>query len=112
MPVLTVHTNIAIEEKAGLLKKASSIISEALGKPEGYVMIRLSDNEAMCFAGNSDPLAYVELKSLGLSSDQTASLSGIICAFIEENLSIEPARIYIEFASPERPMFGWNRGTF
>lgn len=112
MPLLSVHTNITIEDSNGLLKKASSIVSEALGKPEGYVMIRLSDREVMSFAGNSDPLAYVELKSLGLSSDQTASLSEVICGFIEQNLSIDPARIYVEFASPERAMFGWNKSTF
>jgi phenylpyruvate tautomerase len=112
MPVLSVHTNISMDDKAGLLKKASSTVSETLGKPEGYVMIRLSDNEAMSFAGNSDPLAYVELKSLGLSADQTTSLSEVICGFIEQNLSIDPARIYIEFSSPERSMFGWNKSTF
>lgn len=112
MPVLSIHTNVTINDNDGLLKKASSTVSTALGKPEGYVMIRLSDREVMSFAGNSDPLAYVELKSLGLSSDQTVSLSEIICEFIEQNLSIDPARIYIEFSSPERTMFGWNRRTF
>lgn len=112
MPVLTVHTNITIKDRDELLKKASAVIAEVLGKPEGYVMIRLSDREAMCFAGSSDPLAYVELKSLGLSLDQTATLSEIICGFIEKNLSIEAARIYIEFSSPERAMFGWNGRTF
>ncbi|MES0371359.1 MAG: phenylpyruvate tautomerase MIF-related protein [Mariprofundaceae bacterium] len=112
MPVLSVHTNITIEDNDGLLKKASSIVSEALGKPEGYVMIMLSDREVMSFAGSTGPLAYVELKSLGLTSDQTTSLSETICAFIEQNLSIDPSRIYIEFASPERAMFGWNRSTF
>jgi len=112
MPVLSVHTNINIEEKSSLLKKASEEISLALDKPEGYVMIRLSDNETMCFAGTEEPLAYVELKSLGLSSHDTVVLSETVCAFIEQNLGIAPARTYIEFASPERAMFGWNSGTF
>jgi len=112
MPILNLHTNIAIEEKDSLLMQLSNEMAHALEKPEGYVMIRVSDNEAMSFAGTTDPLACVELKSLGLSSDQTAQLSETICSFIEQNLSIKPARIYIEFASPERTMFGWNGGTF
>ena len=112
MPVLTLHTNIAIENKPSLLLKTSNEVAQALGKPEGYVMIRLNDRESMSFAGTTEPLAFVELKSLGLTTDQTAPLSETICRFIAENLSIEPARIYIEFASPEREMFGWNSGTF
>ncbi len=112
MPVLNLHTNIPINDKEPLLKKASTLVAEALGKPEGYVMIRLSDHQPMSFAGTTEPLAFVELKSLGLTTDQTAPLSETICRFISENLNIEPARIYIEFASPERAMFGWNGGTF
>lgn len=112
MPVLNLHTNITIADKESLLKQASSLIAEELGKPEGYVMISISDREAMSFAGTTDPLAYVELKSIGLESARSASLSETICTFIAENLAIEPARIYIEFASPERKMFGWNGGTF
>jgi len=75
-------------------------------------MIRISDSDAMSFAGTTEPLAYVELKSLGLSSSQTAQLSDTLCSFIERKLGIAPARTYIEFASPERAMFGWNKGTF
>ncbi|MDX8404110.1 MAG: phenylpyruvate tautomerase MIF-related protein [Mariprofundaceae bacterium] len=112
MPILTIHANVTIDDRDSLLKKASAIVAEALSKPESYVMIRLSDNESMSFAGSTDPLAYVELKSLGLSSDKTTALSETICLFIEQNLNIDPARIYIEFSSPERAMFGWNRGTF
>jgi len=112
MPVLNLHTNISINDKEALLKQASTLIAEALGKPEGYVMIKLSDNESMSFAGTTEPLAFVELKSLGLTTDQTVPLSAIISGFISEQLGIEPARIYIEFAAPERAMFGWNGGTF
>ncbi len=112
MPVLSIHTNVSVKNNNALLKEASAIISQALGKPETYVMIRISDNENICFAGNNDPLAYVELTSLGLSSDQTTALSETICSFIQQNLNIDPARIYIKFSAPERAMFGWNSGTF
>jgi hypothetical protein len=31
---------------------------------------------------------------------------------MQQELAISEDRIYIEFASPERAMFGWNKGTF
>ncbi|MFC1567891.1 phenylpyruvate tautomerase MIF-related protein [Pseudomonadota bacterium] len=112
MPVLNIRTNVIMEEKHRFLKAASARIAAALGKPESYVMTMISDNQEMLFAGNNEPLAYVELKSLGLTTAQTTALSENICEFISTELEINPSRIYIEFASPEREMFGWNGGTF
>jgi len=112
MPVMLIRTNIDVESAAPFLQEASSTIAAALGKPEGYVMVQLSAGEQMLFAGSDAPLAYVELKSLGLQSSQTKALSQKICGLLESHFAIEPARIYIEFAAPERAMFGWNSGTF
>ena len=64
------------------------------------------------FAGSEAPLAFLELKSQGLSSDQTSDLSATLCALMQQELAINADRIYIEFAAPERAMFGWNKGTF
>ncbi len=112
MPVLSIQTNVEVADKAAFLQAASSLVADALSKPESYVMIHVADNQSMSFASTTEPLAYVELKSLGLSSGQTASLSKHICDFLSEELSIEASRIYIEFSAPERVMFGWNGGTF
>jgi len=112
MPVLKIRTNVIMEEKHNFLKAASARIAATLGKPESYVMTMISDNREMLFAGNNEPLAYVELKSLGLTTAQTTALSENICDFISTQLEINPSRIYIEFAAPEREMFGWNGGTF
>jgi len=112
VPVLSIQTNVSIEDKDTFLKAASSLVADALSKPESYVMIHLSDSQSMSFAGTTQPLAYVELKSLGLTSGQTADLSKHICNFLHQELSIDSARIYIEFSAPERVMFGWNGGTF
>ena len=112
MPVLSIQTNAEVADKAQFLKRASSLVADALSKPESYVMIHLSDRQAMSFAGTSEPLAYVELKSLGLTSGQTAGLSKALCAFLSGELSADASRIYIEFSAPERVMFGWNGATF
>lgn len=112
MPVLCIRTNAKLANKQAFLKAASALVADALSKPESYVMIHVSDNQSMSFAGTTEPLAYVELKSLGLTSGQTTDLSKHICDFLRQELSIDASRIYIEFSAPERVMFGWNGGTF
>ncbi|MDQ6976870.1 MAG: phenylpyruvate tautomerase MIF-related protein, partial [Ghiorsea sp.] len=105
-------TNAKVANKDTFLQAASALVADALSKPERYVMIHLSDKQTMSFAGTTEHLAYVELKSLGLSSGQTADLSKHICNFLHQELAIDAERIYIEFSAPERIMFGWNGATF
>ncbi len=112
MPVLHIHTNISIDHQSDFLAQASSTVASALGKPESYVMVLFSECKPMSFAGTQEPTAFVELKSLGLNDTQTKDLSDKLCSFLETTLDIEPSRIYIEFSSPERAMFGWNKSTF
>ncbi|MDX8381965.1 MAG: phenylpyruvate tautomerase MIF-related protein [Ghiorsea sp.] len=112
MPVLSIQTNVVVEAKDAFLQKASSLVANALSKPESYVMIHVTDNQTMSFAGTTEPLAYVELKSLGLMEQQTKILSKKVSELLSQELHIEASRIYIEFSAPERAMFGWNGGTF
>jgi len=112
MPVLHIHTNIAIENQPDFLAQASSMVASALGKPESYVMILFSECKPMSFAGTLEATAFLELKSLGLNDSQTKDLSEKLCCFLEKTLKIDASRIYIEFSSPERAMFGWNKSTF
>ena len=90
----------------GLLRDLSVETAKALSKPESYVMVHGSDRQMMRFAGNDAPLAFVELKSLGLGTDQTAVQSAQLCNLFQQRLGIDPSRIYIEFAAPERAMWG------
>ncbi|MBN4076716.1 hypothetical protein JYT48_00405 [Mariprofundus ferrooxydans] len=112
MPCLILNTNIKVTDKTAFLSRCSAQVAVALAKSESYVMIKLSDQQPMLFAGSDAPLAFLELKSLGLSTAQTASLSAELCAFMHAELGIDSARIYIEFTAPERAMFGWKGGTF
>ncbi len=112
MPCLFVHTNVNVADKAAFLARCSSEIAAVLGKPESYVMVKVVDAQPMLFAGTDAPLAFVELKSLGLIAAQTAGISAILCDLLQQELGIEAGRVYIEFAAPERAMFGWNGGTF
>jgi len=114
MPLLRIQTNITIEAAAeqAILKQLSATVAHQLGKPEGYVMVMLEGGKAMFFAANDAPTAYLELKSLGLPQETTPSLSAALCEAISQQLSIPADRIYIEFSSPPRHMWGWNHTTF
>jgi len=114
MPYLNIQTNVKISEsdRPALLKAASRAVSDMLGKPEPYVMVHLDAGRSMCFAGGDAPLAYLQLKSLGLPEEKTVAFSQTLCALMQTEFGIEAERVYIEFSGPARHMWGWNSSTF
>jgi phenylpyruvate tautomerase len=114
MPLLIITTNIALDDKTAqvLCSKASSHVASLLAKPESYVMISLQHSTSMSFAGDPSPCAMLELKSLGLPEQQTTEFSESLCDFLNQQTGIPAERIYIQFSSPERHMWGWDRRTF
>jgi phenylpyruvate tautomerase PptA (4-oxalocrotonate tautomerase family) len=114
MPLLKIQANVAVpaERHRELLAKASALAAELLGKPERYVMVTVEDARAMLFAGTDAPLAYLELKSIGLPAERTAAMSQRLCELLHSELGIPQERVYIEFADAARPLWGWNGGTF
>jgi len=114
MPTLIIRTNVETpaDHRKKIIEDASLMIAKILGKPESYVMVILEDKMDMLFAGDAAPLAYLELKSLGLPEERTSDLSADLCYFMEARFGVPPARVYIEFTSPLRHLFGWNSGTF
>jgi phenylpyruvate tautomerase PptA (4-oxalocrotonate tautomerase family) len=112
MPLLEITTNTVIDSSLNIAKKASKLTADLLGKPESYVMVKIENNKTLLFAGNSEPAAHVKLKSLNLPEDKTTDYSASLCSFINTELNISTARIYIEFVNPDRHMWGWNEKTF
>ena len=114
MPYLQIQTNQSVnaEKSQQLMQNASKTVAEILGKSENYVMVALQQSVTMMFAGNNEPLAYLQLKSLGLPESSTADFSQALCDLVNKELGIAPERIYIEFTNPARHMWGWNNKTF
>jgi phenylpyruvate tautomerase len=114
MPYLSIQTNVSIDDnqRSQLLKKISASVAEMLGKPESYVMVAMQGSAPMVFAGTDQPLAYLQLKSLGLPESSTPQFSASLCELLQAELDIPTERIYIEFSSPDRHMWGWNTKTF
>ena len=114
MPYLNIQTNITVtaERREIVLKRSSALVSEVLGKPEKYVMVALKDEVPMLFGGSSDPVAFLELKSIGLSGGSTREYAREFCKFITETLDIPGERVYVKFNDAQRSMWGWNGDTF
>lgn len=114
MPCLLLKTNVTPEPGAGqrLLQQASRQVAQALDKPEAYVMVALEHSCPMLFAGSDAPLAYLELKSIGLPTARTAELSALLTRLLNQELGIPAERVYIEFSDAAGPLWGWNGATF
>ncbi len=114
MPLLKITTNKKVDSEAQIefLSKASGKVAEVLQKPEKFVMTLFDPTVPMTFGGNSEATAYLEIKSIGLTDEQAAKLAKEIPDLVENELSIDAERIYIEFADAPRTFWGWNKGTF
>jgi phenylpyruvate tautomerase len=114
MPYLKIQTNLPLTKKAkqSILRAASILVSEELGKPEEFVMIALEPDTDMIFSGSDDPVAFLELKSVGLEGRQTKRLSNQLCNLIHQHLGIAPARTYVKFIDVRHGMWGWKGDTF
>lgn len=114
MPLLQINTNLKLDpaRQITLLQAASRRVAELLGKSEDYVMVSLQPAQSMLFAGSTEPLAYMELKSIALPQQHTREISAALCQLITEQLDIPGKRIYIEFSDAARSLWGWNGATF
>lgn len=114
MPYLKLNTNISITDNQTpeLLSQFSRLLSQETGKPERYVMVEITADKPMFFAGNNKPLAYIECKSIGLDIAQAKTLAAAICQLLQTSLEIDSERVYIEFSDCKADYWGWNGSTF
>ncbi|WP_305908093.1 phenylpyruvate tautomerase MIF-related protein [Methylomarinum sp. Ch1-1] len=114
MPYLKLKTNIAVsqEQSPKLLAELSQMLASETGKPERYVMVEMSSGRTMLFSGTDEPLAYLECKSIGLTSAQVKALSASISQVLQTRLQLAPDRVYIEFSNCPAEHWGWNGSTF
>lgn len=116
MPLIKVQTSVAAPDQASvetMLKSLSGKLAKHTGKPESYVMTAFEAEVTMTFAGNTDPVCYVEIKSIGtMKPEQTQAMSQDFCTTLNQSLNVPVNRIYIEFADAKGYMWGWNGSTF
>lgn len=115
MPLIKVQASIAPDAATveRLLKTLSASLAHHTSKPESYVMTAFEPGIAMTFGGTTEPVCYVEVKSVGsLSAAQTQAMSQDFCQTISAAIAVPKTRIYIEFADAKGYQWGWNGSTF
>ncbi|MEB3179469.1 MAG: phenylpyruvate tautomerase MIF-related protein [Nostocaceae cyanobacterium] len=116
MPLIQVKTSVTSPSKAEvetMLKSLSAKLAKHTGKPESYVMTAFEPEVPMTFAGTTDPVCYIEIKSVGtMKSEQTKAMSQDFCQDISQTLGVPKNRVYIEFADAKGYMWGWSGTTF
>jgi phenylpyruvate tautomerase PptA (4-oxalocrotonate tautomerase family) len=110
MSYLKIQTNLPLTKKAErtILKSASTLVAVQLGKPEDFVMVAVQPDTPMMFAGSDEPVAFLELKSVGLPGKATKQLSAALCGLIKEHLGIPSDRVYVKFIDVRHGMWGWK----
>lgn len=112
MPLLSIETNTQASDIDSVAASFSKAVAKILGKPEQYVMVKISHVPSLIFGGSDAPTAFLQLHSLGLTEEKTADYSAALCELVLLHFKIPKERIYIHFCSPQRHMWGWNGGTF
>jgi len=114
VPHLKIHTNLEVSEenRDNILSKSSQLVARELNKPEEFVMITLNPSAQMIFAGTRDPVAFLELTSVGLPAKKTKELSRVLCELIETGISVSKNRVYVKFIDVHHSMWGWKGDTF
>ncbi len=113
MPYFSVTTNKEIDAGAAnaLAEKTPGVLAEVLEKPAKYIMVSITQGVSMAFFENTEPAAFVELKSIGLPPDKLKDYSKAICEYLETEIGVAKNRIYIDFKDLNGKMFGFNCGT-
>jgi len=102
--------NIPVADDAAclLVKSASKLLAAELGKPEEYVMVSLRQATTILFAESPEPAAFLEVKSIGLSSGGNNALATALADLLVNQCRIERNRIYTVFTSI--PASHWAQG--
>lgn len=114
MPSIRVTTNVELsDDQLPEHTRALSVLAAKItGKSEDYVLAIIEPGRSVTFGGTDEPAAYVEMGSLGMPEEDSASWARQICSFLDSTLDIPGERVYIRFESPPRHLFGWSGKTF
>ena len=110
MPFINVKTNAAVpDEKETAIKSAlGQAITAIPGKSESWLMVGIEPEHILYFKGDNAP---VEVSVFGhADSSAYEKLTDSVCTILNEQLSIDPSRIYVKYS--ETPNWGWNGSNF
>ncbi len=113
MPFIHVKTNLPLSaDKETAIKSALGKDIELLpGKNENWLMVQLEPECRLWFKGTDAPAALVDVSVYGgAESRHYQAFTAQVCALLNNELGLDPARVFVKYAST--PDWGWNGNNF
>lgn len=112
MPIFTVNTNVK-QVPADFKKLATDVVAKTLGKPKSYVAVHVNAGQDLCFGATDEPAALCDLASIGaLSVESNKKHSKALSDLLQQQLKVEPTRVYINFHDINKANCGFSGTTF
>lgn len=113
MPCIKIETNVSLDpaKAKALALKLAQDLAAPIGKPVDRILAVIEPGMALSYRGTSDPAAFVELKSIGLTADDCPALAVFIGEFLERELGVPASMGLIEFKPLDPGLTGVNKGT-
>ena len=117
MPYLEITTNVAkadIADLPGLQSTLTSALATSLGKPEKFIMLRITPGEVMTFGGSDAPALSATLTSIGQlgTEELNQKQAEVIIPVLEKYLGMAKDRMFVFFKNVEREDLAWNGSLF
>lgn len=113
MPGVFIQTNVNYSEetKASILPRINKLMVEIAHKNEEAVMVTLQKVDGQM--GNSDaPFAFVDVRSMnGIEHKMNHDVSAAMTEIMEQELGINPLRLYITFVRIPETCWGLMGGV-
>ncbi|KII89297.1 hypothetical protein PLICRDRAFT_603775 [Plicaturopsis crispa FD-325 SS-3] len=112
MPSLHLITNVKVPDAKAFALEFSKFAAETLNKPEHYISVTYTHNEAQTFQGTLDPAFNLSVTSLGnLSPSLNEGYSKAFFEFLHSKLGVPGDRGYIVFTDPGRAYIAYQGTT-
>ena len=114
MPLLNLQINVSVAQAkhAEILTGISKLVAHAIGKPEQYVMVTLTEGPIL-MSGKEGPAAFADVRSIGgLDGKVNRDISQNLCVLLNKTLGITANRVYLNFSDVAPGNWGHNGSTF
>lgn len=94
------------------VKRGFGELIKVLGKSETYLMVGIEDAHTLYLGGKKlENGAFIAVSVYGsVNPAQSRNMTAKVCEFLENELGISPANVYITYQGIEN--WGWNGSNF
>ncbi|TMW65367.1 hypothetical protein Poli38472_008009 [Pythium oligandrum] len=97
MPYIKVSVNLprASYNAENVLKAFSKSLSDALDRPEEFVMVQLEFDQDLILSGSTEPCAFINVRSIGkIDTERNPKTYAALSATVLEQFKIPANRIF------------------